>query len=105
MKYKVLKSSSGIVNPFDRIQARFFGVRNVAPQLLHPPRFLFENQLKSFCSFSQSNNMDMRFHIYASRNKDSYKLSTRIVTFLEEGENESGNAWNTHVMVMFAKNG
>lgn len=52
MKYKVLKSSSGIVNPFDRIQARFFGVRNVAPQLLHPPRFLFENQLKSFCSFS-----------------------------------------------------
>jgi len=35
MKYKILKSSSGIVNPIDRIQARFSGMvgESVAPNV------------------------------------------------------------------------
>lgn len=63
MKYKVLKSSSGIVNPFD--QAWFSGGegRN-ARRLCRTPGnripFWTRQPNRSFCSFTRSDNVDVR---------------------------------------------
>lgn len=116
MKYKILKSNSGIVNPIDRIQARFSEEGGLARQALQPcppltPKFdppSNKQPNKSFCSFSRLDNVGVRSLLMFAHRELKIAPFKWLLSLWErgrerekEGENESENACNVYVRVRF----